>query len=696
MSSHQNVGLQRQVPIAQQQGPAMTQQIGLQGQNQSPNAFANYDPQLALFTFERQRGDESWADVEAEQQYVNAQDLLSDVKKFQRNKTTVKRVMEDITSSNARRLINELVEEQNQTLMAINRTLRWTIASIDIKWKPISRNKKQLQRINVILQTEPSGYDDPNTVKATAMGPKAQHAHQGQTFAHQSNQGSHEVPQLQRNPPPPSAQISMGHQQSTVQPTRIVQHHGQSHLSQGAPPPPPPPPPAGASNFHSHPPPPPPPPGASNLPHPPPPPPGTAINMPRQTMPGQQQPRMMPGAFPEANPRPIIRQAQPTVNIVDPSVLRKQKKVQDRYDESDSESDSNSDDWESETGDSASDRFRIRHVDHGEFAHIGKPKRGRSRHSSRSKKSRHNKSLSKTRSRSRSRARTETFKKRHGSDRIEPPPMGKYSPVSSKHSSPRSSKQHIHIHIPTATNEKPTRANERIRRDSHGTSSPDYRKDKYSAEPMSRGNSWDRHSGTASFNDNSSIHTADDSVFSEPEHHGRRSRHHSDIIDHSPKMRSRNLPPRQENVHYPHPSHIYDNVESHPRRSAYPAPVDYPRDPRQHNMYHDEPLYAPRPSAHRRSSVQTPHSNPFDTTRHPPRLLRSTTYAPELHDSMYGHREQRYLSDRPSQDGVNLDELVDAIEQLKDKRRPLHGRRVSEYDRAGGYGGYDMYDRRAY
>ncbi|KAG9197413.1 hypothetical protein G6514_001590 [Epicoccum nigrum] len=681
--------------MAQQQMPTDQQRV-IQGQNITYSAFSKYDPQFALFTFEKQRGDEGWEDVEAEQQHVNAQDLQNDVKKFQRSKITVKRKMEEITSSNARRVINELVEEQNQILMAINRTLRWTIASIDIKWKTINRTKKQLQRVSVILQTEASGYEDPNTVRAPAAAPigaKAQAAQQSRPFELQPHYEGPEIPQLLRNPPPATAQPAMGHQQPPGPPTQMPQSHGRPNFGHGPPPPPPPPPPPGASSFHQHQhPPPPPPPGAANLAHPPLPPPITAPNLPCHP---QQQPRAIPGAFPGANARSDIRHGQPTVNVHNPSILRKPKKHENHHDELSSESDLGSDDWESETGDSASDHLRVRHVERGEFAHIGKPKRGRSRQSSRSKKSQHNRSMSKIRSRSRSRARTETYRKRPEPIWIDPPPMGKYSPVSSKNSSPRSSKQHIHIHMNTGATE-PSRTDERTRRDSHSASSPDYRKDKFAAEPMSRVNSWDRYSGTNSFNDNSSVHTADDSVFSEPECHGRRSRHHSDILEHSPKLRSRNLPPRQNGMGYPHPSHIYGDVETRPRRSAYPPTNDYPRDPRQRDAYFNEPVYTPRPGVPRRNSVQTPPSNPFDTMRYPPRLPRSNTYAPELQDPLYGQREQHYLSDRPAQDGVNLEDLADAIAQLKEKRRPLQGRRASEYGRVNDYGGYDGYDRRMY
>lgn len=246
----------------------------------------------------------------------------------------------------------------------------------------------------------------------------------------------------------------------------------------------------------------------------------------------------------------------------------------------------------------------------------------------------------------------------------------------------------------TPAAEKSTRANERVQRDSFGASSPDYRKQKLS-EPMSREGSWDRHSGTASFNDNSSVHTADDSVFSEPER--RRSMHRSDIVEQPPKLRSRNLPHRQESFGYPHTSNIYGDVEPRSRRSAYPTPNDYPH---QRDSYFDE-AYTPRPTPHRRSSIQTPQGNPFDTARHPPRFGRANTFGPETHDPMYPQREARYIPDRPMQDSLHLDELHDAIERIREeKRRPLHGhtRRASEYERErmGGYGGDYLYDRRGY
>lgn len=695
MPPHQNIGQQRQNPMmqqnhmaqqnpmAQQQG-SIGQQRGMPNPNSSQNGFAKYDPQFALFTLERQKGAEGWEDVEAEQQHVNTQDLQSDVRKFQKAKNNVKRVMEEIPSSNARRLINELVEEQNQELMAINRTIQWSIASIEIKWKTISRQKRQLQRISVILQTGPSGYENPQTVRAAAtIGTKMQPLHQGQGFPQQSAHAGHDMPQLQRNLQHP-AQQPMGRMQQQAQQMRPPAP--QAHAQHGQMPPPPPPP-GGMEHL------PPPPPGAP-LSHLPLPPHGAGQSLPRQQFHGQQQPRTMPGAFPpEGGHHVSMRPGQPQMEILHPSEYKKQKKHKGHHEESSSDSESDSDEWDTESGDSVPDRFRGRKVEHGEFVHIGKPKRGRSRKSSRSKKSRHSKSHSKLRSRSRSHARTE-YRRRRDSDYIDPPPMGKYSPMSSKDSSPRSSKQQlppIHIHMNTPAAEKSTRANERVRRDSFGAASPDHRKHKFSAEPMSREGSWDRHSGTASFKDDSSIHTADDSVFSEPER--RRSMLRSDIVEQPPRFKSRNLPPRHENVGYPHPAHIYGDVDPRSRRSAYPTPNDHSH---QRDPYFDDAYDTPRPGLNRRNSVQVPQSNPFDTARFPPRLPRSSTF----NEPMYSQREPRYVDDRAAADDVNIADLAEALDHIKEsRRRPLagHTRRASEYERERmrGYGGgYDLYDRR--
>ncbi|UPX14839.1 uncharacterized protein EKO05_0005310 [Ascochyta rabiei] len=403
---------------------------------------------------------------------------------------------------------------------------------------------------------------------------------------------------------------------------------------------------------------------------------------------------------PETMQRPAMRPGHPDVGIPNSSFPKSQKKPKGRHEELSSESDS--DEWDSETGDSGSDRFRVHHVEHGEFAHIGKPKRGRSRQS---KKLRHNKSHSKTRSRSRSHVHTETHRRRRDSDLIDPPPMGRYSPTSSKNSSPRSSKQQlppIHIHMNAPAAEKSTRANERVRRSGHNASSPDYRKDKFSAEAMSRSNSWDRNSGTASFNDNSSVQTADDSVFSEPERRAHRSRRPSDVTGAPTNLRSRNLPPRQESFGAPHPSHIYEDLDRRQPNRGYSPPDDYLRNLHHRDTYRDEQGYAARPGLDRRNSMQVPMSNPFDTACYPPRPSRGLSYTADMHEpAMYSRREQPYLSDRPTQESLHLEELAEAIEHIKDSRRkPLGGfaRKGSGWDNRHErvMGGYDGYDPRRY
>lgn len=116
-----------------------------------------------LFDFEIEDGWEDvgakydgWEDVEPTRHHISNEGLLMDVKIFQRSKRSVKRTMEEIPSITARRLIEELVQEENEELRAIDKTLRWNIACIDLKWKKTSSGEKLLQRISVITVREKS------------------------------------------------------------------------------------------------------------------------------------------------------------------------------------------------------------------------------------------------------------------------------------------------------------------------------------------------------------------------------------------------------------------------------------------------------------------------------------------------------------------------------------------------------------
>lgn len=256
--------------------------------------------------------------------------------------------------------------------------------------------------------------------------------------------------------------------------------------------------------------------------------------------------------------------------------------------------------------------------------------------------------------------------------------MGKHSPVATKSHSPQLPP--IHIHMSTTTDApSPTREPKR-----HQKPTP--------SQPMSREHSWDRASGTASQHSNSSIHTADDSVFSEPIR--RRARTPSDIAPGAPtNLRSRALPPRQDippplshphphtqpqsQFNYPHPSHIYDDI---PRRPRFTPADDYPHNRDAHVHAHDAGIYG-RPLPHRRNTQP----NPFDAARYPP-PTRAMSYAAGM-----GVHEPRYveggLRDEFGVDGY-FDEGVHKplYRRGQEQRRGVERERASEWDE-GYYGG---------
>ena len=237
----------------------------------------------------------------------------------------------------------------------------------------------------------------------------------------------------------------------------------------------------------------------------------------------------------------------------------------------------------------------------------------------------------------------------------------------------------IHIHMSTS-NDHATSGKDQKR---HGKSS--------NSQPMSREHSWDRDSGTASFNDNSSVHTADDSVFSEPFHHRDRA-HHRHRSRTPPNvtsgagsnMRSRNLPLRQDtttantacnhNYNYPHPSHIYDDAPHQTRLP--PLADDYPHARNHHQQpYLDSTIPTPfsqnRPLPHRRN---TTHPNPFDTTRFPA-PTRAMSYAAGMGMGvgmgMVGH-SPRFPNHDHDHDHAHLhfDEFHDELERIRERDGP--------------------------
>ncbi|KAI4960943.1 hypothetical protein J4E86_002570 [Alternaria arbusti] len=720
---HQNVSQQRQVPNGQQQSSGQQQNFGqaqqrpAQPQQQPLNPFANYDPQLASFILEKPRNATSWEDATPEQQHVALQELHSELHKFRRNHNNVKKAMNEIPSPNCRRIINELVEDQNVELARI--------ASVVNKWRSVNRRERQLVRVDIILETEPSGFQEPMqarpVVGGAGNGPQdANKNKQGQQFPNPSNNPGQNMPQQQRPP------LQQQHQQ----------HPGAPNLGQHPPPPgnmnpmpgpqnpPPPPPPPGMSTQHD----------GGRLPPPPnvgpgqhmpgvplqhlPPPPGQPHGPPF----GQMQ---MPGAFPDQMQFPLNGMRH--VPGLNPDHLRHQKKNHRvRRDVSGSSSDSDS--WESESEDSSFVNIEHDHID------ADRRGRGRQRPGKRSKKTQKHRSLSKarglSRSRSRSRARknnvdpyvAKTTRRHRTSDIIDDQRNGRHSPESFTTDSSRSSHNKVTpVHIHLSTNnvvEDRTRS---------GNASPvglsNEKKKRSGKYPSSHGmaretsnSSSERGSGTESMN-TTSVHTADDGIFDTPI----RRRPSFTHVHRRQKVSYGRKSPNM--FGQPHPSHIYDEDVDHRRVQKvryHKETVDdypHPRSPRAHmhepeSYFDDYPVHTTRPSLpNRRATMANPPNihNPFAQPHFPPKPVRASSYLADRHEQGYSYPQPRTIGDQDELDArYALNDIHAALEHIQDKkersarRSNMMGRRDSAFQyeddewharvplsgRRGGYGGY--------
>ncbi|KAH7083567.1 hypothetical protein FB567DRAFT_87405 [Paraphoma chrysanthemicola] len=690
----QNVSQQRQTPGGQQKGP--------QGQQQPQTLYVNFNPQLALFMLEKGKNDESWIDVKPKEQHVAVEELEDKLTKFRRSKVPVTKALDEIPSANCRAVINHLVEDQNEELWKRNRTLKYTIAAVEISWREI-RRQRQLKRVQVILKPEPSGMQDPQMMKPAAgafgNGNNVQDMNKGMK---QNGMGQGQ----QMNGQPNNMGMHMGQQPKIGQQGQNMgqgQHFeqrpappagGQGQMHGGGAPPPPPPPPGGLGAHGGAPPPPPPPPGGVHLP------------------PHGAHGGMMPGAYPGTAPM-HARRGQPPIEVLDSRYMDGKKSKHHKGHRDDSSSESGSSEWESESGSSSgsssSDPIRVRNVGGGYGLVDSREKH--SKHSSRKKHSRkHGKSRSgrsrsvsrhgpSGRDRSRSHSRVRSSMRRRDSDLIDSPLRGRHSANSSGHSSPKLPP--INIFMPgnnSSEDERPHRHGKSHRRHHSGSRSPtkQYNKQKLDrmnmSHPMSRGNSgdswesWGRGSDTASFG-TSSAHTADDGIF-------------------DTHVRSRNHDRTHSNFHQPRYStspRRFDNVD---RRQSFRTTRadDYPRvaPPRGTDPY-TESSFANQPLPHRSNTTQG-FANPF--TPATPRLQRANTQQygyPEMHQPEYSYQQQaNYLPDR----SVEVDELANAVlERLKmdnQHHAPLRRQSVrrdagildeDEWDvryppaRRGGYGG---------
>jgi len=625
-----------------------------QDQLKTQHAAAKYvPPKLVLFTLEKPRNVDGWDDVEPEMQRIAAQDLQNELAKFRRNQGSVKRALDEISSPSCRRLINDLVKDETDKLWQHNKSLQYTIAAIlnKSRWLDERKQRQELKRVQVILETEPSGFPD-TSLKSAANGiNNAQGGQEMNKLKQQGGMGNNQGPNMQQQQQQPRNMPPQGHNMNQSQ-----------HFDQRPPGPmhgnaPPPPPPPGAGG-HGPPPPPPPPGGFGG--HPPP--------------PGEIRPHggPMPGAFPGSMPMHGMRPGQPPIQIVDPRFMHNGKPKKGRHSDSSSAS---SDEWESESSSSNSEPgIRVRNVEHGDYRLVGKKEgRGRGKHSKSSKKSRRHRSQSVglSRSRSRSRATHRSSRRRRDSEHIDP--RAKHSPSSSGASSPKLPP--IHIHMPGGNNSSGDERSHRHRKTRERRDSfqelpiGSYGKHKYDtnigSHPMGRRGSkdsngsrlsWDR--GSESSFVTSSVNTAEDSVFDKVRplrahrHSTSYSRQHP--VSYSPSRASSYATYNELNRR----DHVRD-----PRADDYPYSASPPRG---RNSYHDQHALN-RPLPLRRATM----GNPFD-----PSHLARYTQASHQTDLYPLHRQPRY-SPETSPDRSKMDELAEKLfDHIKNdtQRAPLRRR----------------------
>jgi hypothetical protein len=734
-----------QPPHPSQQNPALNGQQkptqGQQQQQQPQNLNAKYDPKLVLWSLEKQNPTDSWEDVKPQKEHIALEDLQEELVKFKRKGVTAKRVLDDLKSKNCRTLINHLVEDQTHELAKQNKALRYIIAGILITgWYYVDRRRKEKvpKRVQVILQTEPSGFQDPQIPKPGAGGAGTAYGTQdanksmkqpGNPLGQQHQGGPHgqgpNMAQQPRNVPQPGPP-PMGHNQPIDQRPPPPPGGGFGPMPGGGniPPPPPPPPPPGGHPGHGGAPPPPPPgghPGHGGAPPPPPPgghpghgsappppPPHTSGGHLPQHGPPKPHHNAMPGAFPGA-PMHGMRSAQPHIQKMGARFMPSQKPK--RTNNRDASSDESSTEWDTETGSSGSESIHVRSVE-GDYGYVNSGERGRSKRSSRTKKSRGRKSHSHVRSRSVSKVRHRSSRHRRDSDLIDPPRTGRHSPTSSKGRSPYNS----------SGDERGHGHGKRRKHRDHSTSSPtrSYNKknlDKFGV-PMSRGSSkdsrdsrssresWGRssdansstaHSGysgrSGDFGGQKRPHRHTHTHSYSHQHHGSSTPPHISGYEHSSSR------PYHRHSSPPHASGYNDlNRREHVRADPYGASP-----PRERGY---DTGFSGRPLPHRRNTTQDYVPNPMASNtvplRHPAepayvypadiplRQNREPAYAypADLHERDYAYvaPQSRYVpgsTPAVEPERFKMDEFagafLDAIK--KDTQRANDGRRMNDDQR---------------
>ncbi|KAF2825610.1 hypothetical protein CC86DRAFT_467287 [Ophiobolus disseminans] len=657
-----NQPFQQPQNAGQQRPGANGPQKPVQGQQQMQNPSAKYNPpKLILFTLEKPRNVEGWDDVQPEQQRISNQDLQHELAKFRRNQGSAKRAFDEISSPSCRRLINDLVKEETEKLWEHNKSIQYTIVAVMnvSRWLDERKRRQELKRVQVILETEPSGFPDTQSVKPTAGvagnvgngGTGGGNAQGGQDMNKgikqnvTGNQGQNMGQQPKNNTPQGN---NMGQSQHFERPQGL---QGGGPMHQGGAPPPPPPPPGGGGQHGGHLPP-PPPMGGHQGGHPPPP-------------PGVHHPHgnMMPNTFqgPIHMPAGGMRHGQPPIQVLDPRFSHHGKSKKNRRGESSSESGS---EWESESGSSGSEPIRVRNVEHGTYGLVNKKDgRGRTKRSKGSKKSRRHRSQSQgvSRSRSHSKGPQRSSYRRRDSDSSDI--RGRHSANSSGPNSPKLPPIHIHMGGNNSSGDERQHGHRKRReqRDSfHELPAGAYNKRKYdkksSSHPMARSGSkdskdswqsWDRASDSSFAT--SSVNTGEDSIFDRPHGH-RHSKSYTRAHHGSFTL------PRAGYAGYDDPNRR-DYIRT-TRADDYPYSTSPPRG---RDTYFKDPLTSTRPLPHRRATTQGYPPNPFDTLPRE-RIEGSAAYAYPADNRYPAPRQLRYSPETsPVRDRFKMDELADAV-----------------------------------
>jgi hypothetical protein len=644
---------QRQTPNAQ---PAK----GPQGPQSTQSSSSNYNPQLALWSLEKAKSNDSWADVKPQQQHISLEELRDELEKFKHKDLTAKRVLDDLKSPNCRKQINTLADNQTKELQKTNKTLKWILGGILPEWRWADRRKKErlLVRVQVILQTVPSGLIEPQVPKPAGGGGAGnpagtQQSKQPGNMAGQQQQGNmqNQGPNMGQQPKniPQQGPHNMAQSQQFDQrlPPPPIDNHGSGNIL---------PPPPFATGHPVH--------GGHGLMdgHLPPPP---AHGGQGQSRPHQTQKKFMPGAFPE----PFgMRQGQPPITVNNAHYIHKHKSKPKAH--RGERSGGSSSEWTSETDSSGTESFNVHSVE-GDYGEVRQGHRGRSKREGRAKKTTHRRVQSRIRSRSTGKARDHSARQRRdsGSSGIR---SGRHSPVSSTTKSPYNSsgderkhgysRKHKHR---SRSRESPTRAYNRKKAGKFGTAS--------SLSGHSSGGSW----SDATFSDHSAGYDRRDRDRDHDRgHRHRRSRSRSRSREHRHRKSSfskHDDPINRYNIRE-------NGADDYPYGTASP--------PRTQNHFRDETLPAGgRPLPHRRHTTQVPAPNPFYAGTTPLNQAREQPYnnydanlpGP---DYAYTPQSQGYMprNTESGQGRYTTEELNTLLNHLHlGKERPLPGRMNSAY-----------------